>query len=277
VLEPWRQHRYNTHMLYLRKPFFFAALALIALVVLAELGSLAIVKGAGAQAQQIQGLIPAGNADPRNAELRDALGQVDQNDLQKILDQEKPPGLAIPALAVVDGLLLFSIALLAVNLVVRERVFGQLQGISTFIFSLVLVIAAIAMIFSALALLLLMVALFLAVPFGTLAYLAIYGFFNRGGAAAILGLILALKLGFAICLVIAQQGFLKNTMLVLLILSSFVASLVVSFLLGFVPGFLASITDALGAILVGICGAIWAIVFLITSIGGVLRALRFSK
>ncbi len=143
----------------------------------------------------------------------------------------------------------------------RERTFGQLQGLSTLIFSLVLVIAAIAMIFSALALLLLMISLFLAVPFGTLAYLAIYGFFNRGGAAALLGIILALKLGFAVCLVIAQQGFLKNTMLVLLILSSFVASLVVSFLLGFVPGFLASITDALGAILVGICGAIWAIVF----------------
>jgi len=264
-------------MLYLRKPFFIAALVLIGLVVLTELGSLAIVKGAASQAQQIQGLIPAGNNDPRYTELRDALGQVDQNDLQKILDQEKPPGLAIPYLAVVDGLLLFSIALRAVNLVVRERTFGQLQGISTFIFSLVLIIAAIAMIFTALALLLLMVSLFLAVPFGTLAYLAIYGFFNRGGASAMLALILTLKMGFAVCLVIAQQGFLNNKMLVLLILSSFVASLVVSFLIGLVPGFLASITDALGAILVGICGAIWALVFLITSIGGVLRALRFSK
>ena len=264
-------------MLYLRKPFFFAALALIALVVLAELGSLALVKGANVQSQQIQGLIPAGSADPRYAELRDALGQVDQNDLQKILDQEKPPGLAIPNLAVVDGLLLFSIALLAVNLVVREEIFGKIQGISTLIFSVVLIIAVIAMVLTALALLLLMISLFLAVPFGTLVYMAIYGFFNRGGAAAILGLILALKLGFAICLVIAQQGFLKNTLLVLLILSSFVATLVVSFLHGFVPGFLASITDAIGAIVVAICGGIWAVVFLITSIGGVIRALRVGK
>jgi len=36
-------------MLYLRKPFFIAALVLIGLVVLTELGSLAIVKGAASK------------------------------------------------------------------------------------------------------------------------------------------------------------------------------------------------------------------------------------
>ena len=80
--------------------------------------------------------------------------------------------------------------------------------------SIIVLILTIAAIFAALALLLLMVALFLATPFGTLAYLAVYGFFNRPGANAVLGLALALKMGAVVCLLLAQQRFLQNRGLV---------------------------------------------------------------
>ena len=57
----------------------------------------------------------------------------------------------------------------------------------------------------------LLISLLLAVPFGTIVYLAIYGFFNRGGASATLSLLMLLKIVFAVCLVVAEQRFLQKT------------------------------------------------------------------
>jgi hypothetical protein len=123
-------------------------------------------------------------------------------------------------------------------------------------------------------LLILMVTLLLAVPFGTLAYLAIYGFFNRGGAAAVLGLLMVLKVGVGASLIAAQQRFLQNKGLVLLVLSTLLCSAIVSLLHGIVPGILVSITDAIGAIINGICGLIWAVVLLIGAIPAILKAVK---
>ncbi len=78
------------------------------------------------------------------------------------------------------------------------------------------------------------------------------------------------------CLVIAQQRFLQNRGLVLLVVSSLVANIVISFLHGFVPIILVSITDAIGAIVMAVCGCIWWILALIGAIPAVLRALRPS-
>jgi hypothetical protein len=177
-------------------------------------------------------------------------------------------------MALVDGMLLFTIALVATSLLITDRVQGRVQGCATFLLSLMLVIASIALIFAALFLLLLMIALLLAVPFGTIAYMAIYGFFNRGSAAAVLSLIMLMKIGFVACLVLAQQRFLQNRGLVLLTLSSLVANIVLSFLHGFVPGPLVSITDAIGAIIMGVCGCIWWLLALIGAIPAILKVIR---
>jgi hypothetical protein len=119
-----------------------------------------------------------------------------------------------------------------------------------------------------------MVSLFLAAPFGTIAYLAIWGFFPRGEAAAILGLLLMLKLGFVGCLLAAQQRFLTMKLLVALITTSLVLDLVVGFLHGFVPRILVSITDDLGAIVIAIVAIVWALILLIGSIPAIVKALR---
>jgi hypothetical protein len=185
--------------------------------------------------------------------------------------------MAIPYMALLDGLLLFTIALMSVGMLVRERIHSRIQGAATLLFSLLIIIAAIGLILVAVATLLMMIALLLAVPFGTLVYLVRYGFFNRGGASVALGLLMSLKLGFAICLALAQQRFLENKGLVLLILTSFVANVIVSFLHGIVPRFLVSITDGVGAIVVAVLAALWAIFLLVGSIGSVVKALRFDR
>ena len=121
-----------------------------------------------------------------------------------------------------------------------------------------------------------MISLFLSAPFGTLAYLAIYGFFNRSGATIILSLIMTLRIGFVACLLLAQQRMLQNKGLVWMILTSFLATIVISFLHGLVPIILVSITDMVAAIIAAVLAAIWAIILLIFSISAVIKALRPS-
>ncbi len=187
-----------------------------------------------------------------------------------------PPGRGIPYLALLDIILAYTILLVALPIVVPDRIQGKVQGIVTLVGSIVLLIVAFLLTLLALAALLLMVSLFLAVPFGTIAYLAAFGDFGTGRAAVLLSLLMVLKLAFCVFLVIAQQRFLQNKGLVLLVITSLVATIIVSFLHGLVPGELVSITDALAAIVVGIIAIVWAIVLLIGSIPAVLRAIKSS-
>ncbi len=231
----------------LRTPFLIAAVILFALAVAIEIGSRFFIGStlAGGLGIQTEGL-------PR-------------------------PGLGIPYLALVDGMALFTLLLISSALLIPERVQGRLQGIVTLIVSFLALLGAIAMIFAAIALLLLMVGLLLAVPFGTLAYIAKFGNFQKGAAAGTLGVLMSLKLAYAVCLILAHQRFLQNKGLVLVTLTSLLANLVVSFLHALVPRLLVSITDAVAAIIVGILGAIWALVYLIGGIVSIVKALRLDR
>lgn len=225
----------------LRTPFFIAAVIVMLVVVLTELGSMALLGNVGASP-----------------------------------DELPTPGLGIPYLALLDGLILFTVGLMGLSLLLPERVHGRLQGIATFIVSLLLLILAIAMIFVAIGLLMLMVSLLLAVPFGTIAYLAAYADFKVGAAQITLGSLMTFKIAFAVLLVLAHQRFLENKGLVLIVLTSLLANVIIAFLHAF-PRFLVSITDGIGAIIIGILAAIWAIVFLIGSIPAVIKALRVDR
>jgi hypothetical protein len=221
----------------LRRVPLIVALALMCIAVLVELGSAAFLHGGGSGS---------------------------------------PPGYGIPYLALVDGIVAYSLALMVLALVLNPNVQAKLQGIVTLILSFFLALGSLVLILVAFVKLLIMVALFFAAPFGTIAYLAVWGDFPKAAAAIILSLILLLKLGAAICLPLAQQRFLKLKSLILLIATSFLATIVVSFLHGIVPGPLVSITDALAAIIVGILALIWAVVILIGSINAVIQALVTS-
>jgi hypothetical protein len=186
------------------------------------------------------------------------------------------PGLGIPYLALIDGLLAYTFVLMVLTFVLNANVQAKLQAILTLIVSFFLVLGSIVLIFVALGKLLLMVALFFAAPFGTIAYGVIWGHFPKGAAAAILSLLMILKIVAAICLPIAHQRFLVAKGLILMVLTSFVAMIIVSFLHGIVPGLLVSITDALAGIIVGIIALIWGIVVLVGSIIATVQALTTS-
>lgn len=224
----------------LRLPFFIVALVCFALALLGELGALA------------HRLIP-------------------------VDDPGTPPGLGVPYLALLDGLLLFVAGLMALPLLLPDRVHAKLQGIATLVVSLLALLGGILMVIAALVLLMIMVSLLLAAPFGTIAYFAIYGSFSTGVAQAVLSLLMLLKLAGAVCLVLAHQRFLQNKGLVLLILTSLLGNLVVSFLHALVPTPLVSITDAVAAIVVAILALIWAILLLLGSLPAIFKAINVTR
>lgn len=240
----------------LRTPFFVVAVVLIALAVLIELGSGLILGGTGAGAAM-------------GAQAGD-LGV----DIGSTSGIEAPPGRAISYLALVDGILLYTVLLIGASLVVPEKALGRAQGPLTLVGSILLVVVGLVLGFIAFVELTVMVALFFAVPFGTVAYLALWGFFPRGDAAIILSLLMFLKLASAVFLILAQQRFLQQKGLVLLVITSLVCNVVVAFLHGLVPGVLVSVLDDLAAIVIAVIAVVWGIVLLVGSIPSIVATIR---
>lgn len=185
---------------------------------------------------------------------------------------DEAPGLGVKYLALLDGLVVYSVLLMAMALLLPDRVQGRLQGILSLIVSLLGLLGSIVMIIVAFVLLMVMVAMFLAVPFGTIAYLAIYGSFDTGGATAVLGILMLLKLAACVCLLIAHPRFLQNKGLVFLILTALLGQFLLTILHAIVPGILCSITDTLGAIIIAILAVIWLILMLVFSIISIVKA-----
>jgi len=128
----------------------------------------------------------------------------------------QPPGRGIPYLALIDVIVLFTMALMGAGLLLPDRLHGRVQGVITLVASIVLIVVAVTLLVIASVLLLAMVSLFFAPPFGTIAYLVIWGSFPRGDAAVLLllllllSLLMFLKIVFVVMLVLAQPRFLHT-------------------------------------------------------------------
>jgi hypothetical protein len=243
----------------LRIPFFVIGLLAMLLVVLVEIGASLFLGG-----QDVTGELLA-----QAGEL-----EVELPGRQPDAEVSAPPGRAIPYLALIDVVALFTIGLMAAGLLLPHRLHGRLQGGVTIIFSILLILTALVLLVIAIVEVIAMVALFFAFPFGTIAYLIIWGFFPRGQVTGLLAVLMFLKFVFAGALLLAQPRFIQNKGLVLLFLTSLVANVVAGFLHGLVPGILVSITDDIAAIIFAIVAIIWAIVLLIGSIPAVVKAVR---
>lgn len=239
----------------LRKPFLLVAIILFALVVLVELGSSLIIGGGSAE---------------------DAITSQEDMAITVTGEVDEPPGRAITYLALVDGILLYTVVLIGLSLLVPEKLLARAQGVLTLIGSIILIIVGIILVIIAFIELLVMVSLFFAFPFGTAAYLGLWGFFPRGDAAVLLSLLMFLKLAGCVFLVLAQQRFLQMKGLVLLVLTSLVCNIIVAFLHGLVPIILVSIFDNIAALVVGIIAIIWAIVLLVLSIPSIVAMIRLG-
>jgi hypothetical protein len=255
----------------LRRPLFVLALILLVITVLVEVGAGAFLNNFATSLGEVR------NALPEDEEVREAYEDADDDELERLAEQGKPPGLALLYMALLDSVLLFTMLITASGLVFPQSLQASAQGCLGLIFSLILLILSIIAIIVAIILLLVMVALLLAVPFGTIAYLVLYGFFNRPVAGFMLGALTVLKIGFAILLIASHQRFLQRKGLILLFLTSLIAHVIISFLHGFPPLFLVSITDAIAAIIIAILAVIWLIFLLFGSLVAVVKAARVDR
>lgn len=185
-------------------------------------------------------------------------------------DQE---GFGVPALWLVDGPILYTMILIGISMLIPDRIHARVQGVATLIVAVLLFLAAVPLIFEALAALLLRVALLLAIPFGTLIYLAKWADFPVDAMAATMSGLMLLRAAFAVVLVASNPRHLQNKGFVLLIATAFVATIIVAFLHGFVPGIVANLADCIAAIVVGIIAIIWAIVLAIGGIISIVKAI----
>lgn len=258
----------------LRKPFLVAALVVVLVAFLCCLGS-SLVTGPPPFADRVNQTL----TNPATVALLDRF-DIDAGDARDTLSDtrpENPPGMGIPALALIEGLLLLVLIITAAPLLIGERITGILTGGVSIIGGLVALLAAIATAIVSFTALMLMVSLLLSAPFGTLAYLAIFGSFDTGGAALFTSLVLGLTLAGLVLLVLAQQRFLKGKGLLLLLLTAALLTFVTALLHSIVPGFLVSITDALAALITAIVSAIWALLVLIGGIVSAVRVLQLGR
>jgi hypothetical protein len=188
-------------------------------------------------------------------------------------DANSVPGLGGPYLAMLDGILLYLVILIAIGHLPFKGLTARISSVVTLVLSLLGAIGAFAAIFTAFQLIMLMLALFMAAPWGTLAYLAAFADFPKGEALAALTVVMMLKLVFLVMLALADLGYLKMKGLLFLIGLSLLATWLTSFLIAFPPGFLASITDAVGGLITAVLAFIMLIIIFVTSIIQVINSL----
>ena len=188
-----------------------------------------------------------------------------------------PPGLGIPALIVANGLLLVVMVLTTLPLLVGNRVTGSVQGVVSLIAGILALIGGIVIAVLAFVALVGMVSLFLAAPFGTLAYLAVFGFFPTGLSSTILSVLLVLQIAAGVLLVVANERFLDNKGLMLLVATVVVLTVVTAFLHAVVPGVLVSISVAVAAIIAAIVGAVWGLALLIGGVVSIVKLIAASR
>jgi hypothetical protein len=247
-----------------QKLFIALAAGLCLLALLVELGADSILPAQVPSEAEVGATLSKGKAG--------ADADIDVDELAK-KQPPTPPGLAIRYLALYDGLLFASLGLMALGglLAAVPKTHIRIQNITLLVASLIDVILSFILALLALAALLGMVALFLAAPFGTIAYLVGFGFFAVGRATTILSLVMVLKIAMVVLVILGGQ---LNRRLLVRLGVSLALGLLVSFLQAFPPTFLVSILDALAAIVVAIIALIMAIPVLLGSIVGVVKALR---
>ncbi|MDP2354773.1 MAG: hypothetical protein Q8M31_01770 [Beijerinckiaceae bacterium] len=187
----------------------------------------------------------------------------------------KRPGVGITAVAYFDLVFLYTLALISLDLFrVAPAVIARFQGLITLIGSFLGCLGSLALAFLTFMFLMMMVSLLLTVPFGTVAYIAVWGDFDVEGAKAILALTMTLKLIGVGLMLFASPSFLKNKGFMALAIFSLGFSFVLGLLHTWPPGILVSIADALGALVITIVLVVWTIALILGSLPAIWKALR---
>lgn len=249
-----------------RRLLLLIALGAVVIIVLTELGVAVAFNPAPVADGVLRSTLAQAGVDPGDVESALAAGGAG-------VGRERTVGLAIPALALLDGLTMAALAGMAFG-IVNPGLQGKVVAPSNLVVSFVIVIVAVASIVTTLALIGLMISLLLAAPFGTITYFVRWGFFPRSAAQGVLAAVLLLRLVTSGCLVAAMPRVRKQVRLLAMMATGYVAHFLVAILHALVPLPLVSITDAVAAIVVAIMATGWALVVFLWSTQGLARLVR---
>lgn len=255
----------------LRTPLFIAATIMFLIAVSLEAGSGWFVgyfdDGTAAVAASVDEYLASLDLDEDDAEQA-------REDFDRLSAEDKPPGIGITALLAVDAIVGFGVLMRLLELVIPLHIHSRVRLVLGLILSLVVIIGGLIALFALIAYLLVMVSMFLAAPFGTIAYLAIWGSFDTGAAAGVLMGIVVAKVAYIVLLVLSQQRYLQRKMILLFWLCSLLATIVVIIMHGIVPSILVSITDCIAAIVAVIIALVLAIIELLGGLVGVVGEIK---
>lgn len=181
--------------------------------------------------------------------------------------------LGVPSLWLLDIALLWNLVLMGIQLLPDKPLVARVQGIVSLVLSLVVIFAGLKTLLESFIALTIMMAL-VASPFGWFIYVPLFAFFDTRAASLVLSALTLFKLVVVVLLIVAQQGFLKVKGLVVLVALSLLCDLLLAFLIAFPPGVFASITDAIGAIIVSIVAIVYAVFQAFWAIYAIVLAIR---
>ncbi|MEI3853625.1 MULTISPECIES: hypothetical protein [unclassified Ensifer] len=184
------------------------------------------------------------------------------------------PGVGLMALSLFDLLIVYGYGSLALQAAGLGAAAGRLQWIVALVAGVFCIFVGIVLVIAALALLNMMLALFLALPFGTAVYLAVFGSFATGAVRAILAMVMTLKLAGLGMIVFAAPGVLRNTRQLVLTGVSLLFTFGLGYVYALVPVFLVSIVDAIAAIVFGVAAVIWFALLALSGVGSLVRTAR---
>ena len=125
----------------LRLLFFILAAIVLLIVIGLELGTSFLPGTFNAGTMRLQ----TGDSLKSSDLSSDDKSHITDQMVQQAQGGQKPPGLAISYMALLDGVLFYAVLLMGLALLFPERVLGRIQGIVTVVFSIVVIIIAIIM------------------------------------------------------------------------------------------------------------------------------------
>lgn len=243
----------------IRRPFVLAALVLMLFVLALELGAPHLVGG---------------------STVSNALGgEIEQHPMVEasLTEVGEPPGRGLSYLAQIDLLMVLLMVQYTIAQMGLGRVHGRVTGIVTLVVSALLILAGIVLLMIAVVEVVIMITLASAAPFGTIAYLAIWGGFPRAEAGAVLATLVVLEVGALLCLVLAHPSFVRQKGLLVVGGLSLLLKLILGFLHALVPRSFVAITDNIGAIVTAVVAIVVAVFFMAFAVPSIVKALRVDR
>lgn len=191
-----------------------------------------------------------------------------------LVDASAAEGLSMPAMGLIDGLLLWLLLTLVTSTIIPAPVHNKLRALLTPLVYLVAVIVAVFVFFGGVLKLTLMLSLLLAVPFGPLVYLSVYGNFGTDGVTLVTGIVTGFRAAVLVILCISSWRYLKNKTLISMATAGFISGFLVGLIFALLPGILHSVGDAVLAIIFAVLASVMSIVMFVRSIPALLSAFR---